>query len=83
VRITWDEPKRISNVDNHGVDFAAIGGSFFDEAVIQRAKGGRWKALGRLGGVVVAVIFKPLGVEGLAIISARAASRKERRFVND
>jgi uncharacterized DUF497 family protein len=28
VKITWEEPKRMSNVDSHGVDFAAIGETF-------------------------------------------------------
>jgi uncharacterized DUF497 family protein len=51
--------------------------------MIQGTKAGRWKALGRLGNIIVAMIFKPLGSEGLAIISARVASRKERKFVND
>jgi uncharacterized protein len=78
VNITWDPPKRDSNVDKHGVDFAAIDEAFFATAVVQKAKSGRLKALGWLGGIVIVVVFKPLGAEGLSVLSARPANRKER-----
>ncbi len=82
MKIIWDEPKRRSNVELHGVDFAGIGEEFFASAIVVPAKEGRWKAIGWLGGFVASVIFKPLGAEALSIISARPASRKERKFVN-
>ena len=40
---------------------------------------GRLKATGELDGVGYAVIFKPLGMEALSVISMQPASRKERR----
>jgi uncharacterized DUF497 family protein len=83
VIITWDEPKRIANFAKHSIDFAGIGEDFFASARVVPARGGRWQAVGRLGSIVATVIFAARGDEGLAIISARPASRKEREFVND
>jgi uncharacterized protein len=75
--IVWDEPKRLANLDKHGIDFADIGEAFFLTALVRPAKQGRYAAIGYLDAVVV-VIFATLGKEGIAIISARSASRKER-----
>lgn len=77
--ITWDEPKRKRNIEIHGWDFAALCPDFFVDANIVPAKLGRFKAIGPFGQTVIAVVFKPLGSEGLAVISMRHASRKERR----
>lgn len=78
--IVWDEPKREANLAKHGIDFADIGEEFFNSALIGEAKNGRYFAIGQLDGVIV-VIFAVLGTEGLSIISARAASRKERKLL--
>lgn len=80
MEIVWDEPKRRANLEKHGIDFAEIGEEFFLTAVIGRAKHGRWFAVGELRGTVV-VIFARLGFEGISIISARPAGRKERRLI--
>jgi len=80
MKIVWDEPKRLANIDRHGIDFADIGPDFFLSAIIHTAKYGRFAAIGRLD-EVIAVIFATLGTEGVSIISARAASRKERRVL--
>lgn len=77
MNIVWDEPKRHANIAKHGIDFADIGEDFFAGAIIRPAKNGRYTAIGRLN-VVIAVIFARLGTEGLSIISARPASKKER-----
>lgn len=77
MRIVWDEPKRLANLDKHGIDFAEIEEQFFLSAVVRPAKAGRFAAIGRLDGVI-AVIFALLGTEGISIISARPATRKER-----
>jgi uncharacterized DUF497 family protein len=81
MKITWDEPKRMANILNHGIDFAAIEVSFFGSATILPAKKGRSQAIWWLGGMIISVIFQPLGAEGLSIISARPASRNERSVV--
>jgi uncharacterized DUF497 family protein len=36
--ILWDEPKRLSNLDKHGLDFTTLTEEFFDDAVIVGAK---------------------------------------------
>jgi uncharacterized DUF497 family protein len=77
--ITWDEPKRAKNIESHGLDFAVLSPDFFVDAKIVPAKLGRFKAIGPFEETVIAVVFKPLGSEALAVISMRHASRKERR----
>lgn len=64
--IVWDEPKRLANLDKHGIDFADIDEEFFASALIGEAKQGRYFAIGELDGVIV-VIFALLGTEGLRL----------------
>ena len=78
MKITFDEPKRLSNLNNRGLDFAALTIEFFEASIVVPAKDGRFKAIGEFEGSVLAVIFKPLGAEAIAVISMRHASRKER-----
>lgn len=80
MKIVWDEPKRLANLDKHGIDFADIDEGFFADALIGEAKNGRYFAIGELDGVII-VIFAALGAEGVSIVSARPASRKERRLL--
>ena len=80
MKIVWDEPKRNANLVKHGIDFADTDGDFFFRARIGSAKRGRYFAIGDLDGVIV-VIFAQLGSEGISIISARPANRKERRLL--
>ncbi|MGL4196633.1 MAG: BrnT family toxin [Allorhizobium sp.] len=77
--IVWDEPKRLANIDKHGLDFADLSLEFFERALIRPAKRGRLQAIGRLADGTVAVIFMRLGTEGLSVISMRAANFDERR----
>ncbi|HEV2514164.1 MAG TPA: BrnT family toxin [Devosia sp.] len=80
--ITYDEPKRQSNIAKHGLDFASLTLEFFEAAMILPAKDDRALAIGELDGqIVVAVVFRALGVEALSIISMRPASRKERTLI--
>lgn len=80
--ITYDEPKRLSNIAKHdGLDFASLTVKFFDAAAIFPAKEDRLLAIGEFEGTVIAVVFQPLGTEALAIISMRPASRKERNLL--
>ena len=78
--IVWDEPKRQANLVKHGIDFAAIQPEFFLSAQVVAAKDNRWAAIGYLESAIV-VIFATLGAEGISIISARPASRKERSIL--
>ncbi|MBL9070259.1 MAG: BrnT family toxin [Sphingopyxis sp.] len=79
--IVWDEPKRAANLAKHGIDFADITEDFFLSALVGEAKKGRYFAIGRLDGVIV-VIFAALGTEGVSIVSARPANRKERKALS-
>lgn len=79
MKIVWDEPKRIANLDKHGLDFAALDVHFFYGATVLPAKSGRLKAIGSLDDEVLSVIFVPLGREALAIISMRPAGKSEKR----
>lgn len=78
MKITWDEPKRETNLKARGLDFAALDLEFFAGSVVLPAKQNRFKAIGRFDGTILAVIFKPLGTEAISVISMRRASRKER-----
>jgi hypothetical protein len=78
VKIVWDEPKRLANLDKHGMDFADLNETFFDTALVLEARGNRWAAIGVNIRGVIAVIFARRGMEGVSIISMRPASKKER-----
>ncbi len=82
VVITWDEPKRLSNLDKHGLDFAKLTLEFFREADLRPAKAGRSTAIGRLDANIVVVIFASLGSEAISVISMRPASQKERDYAS-
>ncbi|MEH2568046.1 BrnT family toxin [Bradyrhizobium sp. AZCC 2289] len=82
MKIVWDEPKRLANLEKHGLDFADLNETFFDNAVVipSHNKSRRWIAVGvNIRGVVV-VVFARLGREGVSIISIRPASRNERKL---
>jgi uncharacterized DUF497 family protein len=80
--MSWDEPKRLANIDKHGLDFALIELDFFASALVTGSHAGRYKAIGLMGNAIVAVvIFAPLGREAISIISLRLANRKERRLI--
>lgn len=72
MRILWDEPKRLANIDKHGRDFAGLTMEFFAGALVRPTRDDR------LEGRVVSVIFRPLGREAISVISMRDASRRER-----
>ena len=80
--ITWDEPKRLSNLAKHGLDFGDITAEFFENSVATAVINGRVKFVGAMeGALVVVVIAAPLGDEAISIISLRRANRKERKIV--
>lgn len=84
MKVTWDEPKRTINLVKHGLDLADAERFAWNEALIvpsHAGKGGRprFKAIGRLDGDLIALIFSPLGSEAVTIVSLRRASRKERQ----
>jgi uncharacterized DUF497 family protein len=46
MKIIWDEPKRIANLDKHGMDFADLNEKFFDTALVLNTYGKRYRAIG-------------------------------------
>lgn len=79
MRIVWDEPKRRSNLEKHGLDFADLDLVFFVDALLVSTRLERLQAIGRLNGsLVVSVVYRALGREALSVISLRPASEKER-----
>jgi uncharacterized DUF497 family protein/uncharacterized protein (DUF4415 family) len=34
VKIVWDEPKRLANLEKHGLDFADLDEAFFENALV-------------------------------------------------
>ena len=79
--IVWDELKRATNLAKHGLDFADLAPEFFAQAKVVVARNNRNKAIGRWQGRNLTVIFRPLGVEAISIISMRVASPSERRQI--
>lgn len=80
MKITYDENKRLTNIEKHGLDFADLTIDFFADALIVDAKLGRYMAVGEFqGAIVIAVVFRPLGSEALSVISMRPASTTERK----
>jgi uncharacterized protein len=79
MKIVWDEPKRLTNLAKHGLDFADLDSDFFAAAAAGPAAKGRFVAIGEWAGIAITVVFRPLGAEAISVISMRPASRKERR----
>ncbi|WP_363325474.1 BrnT family toxin [uncultured Methylobacterium sp.] len=77
----WDEPKRLANLDKHGLDFAGLDPGFFLSAVVRVSHSGRFLALNRHQGLPVAVVFRPLGSGAISLISLRPARADERRSI--
>ena len=82
MKILWDEPKRLANLDKHGLDFADLNETFFDNALVvpSHNKNKRWVAIGVSIRRIVVVVFARLGREGVSIISMRPASHSERKL---
>ena len=80
MRIVWDEPKRLANLDEHGLDFARLTEAFFENALVVPGRDGRWFGIGLDSDGVLAVVFAKLGREGVSIISMRKANARERRL---
>jgi uncharacterized DUF497 family protein len=80
MEIIWDEPKRLANLDKHGLDFADLNEAFFDSALVLPAYNGRWAGIGKNIRGVIVVVFVKLGKEAVSVVSMRPASRNERKL---
>ena len=79
MKIVWDEPKRLANIEKHGLDFADLTEAFFADALFLPSKERRWRGIGANAGGVICVVFAKLGTEGVSVISMRPASASERK----
>lgn len=81
--VTWDNAKRLANLDKHGLDFADLELEFFVNSVVAPVRERRFRAIGPMhNGRVIVVIFAPRGTESVSVISMRAANRRERRLLH-
>jgi uncharacterized DUF497 family protein len=83
MKILWDERKRLANLDKHGLDFADLNETFFDNALVLPSYNRRWRGIGKTIRGVVVVVFVTLGKEAVSVISMRPASRHERKLYAD
>ena len=80
MKIVWDEPKRLANLDKHGLDFADLNETFFDNALVLPSYRKRWRGIGTTIRGVVVVVFVTLGKEAVSVLSMRPASKSERKL---
>src|SRR5947209_99830 len=77
MQIVWDEPKRLANIDKHGLDFADLDEVFFADALVLPARSRRFRGIGASTRAVICVVFARLGGEGVSVISMRPAHQRE------
>ncbi|GMO35230.1 MAG: BrnT family toxin [Termitinemataceae bacterium] len=82
-RFEWDETKRLSNIEKHGVDFKVIKLLFGDKNRIEFVDNRkeyaekRFQTIGAVDGIILFVVYTKRHFSR-RIISARIANRKER-----
>ncbi|WP_428929762.1 BrnT family toxin [Marinibacterium sp. SX1] len=89
---TWDEDKNLSNQRKHGLSFELAARVFFDPlrlSVQDRVEDGeqRWQTIGQIDGLAIVLVAHTYTEDGgqdepvevVRIISARAATRRERK----
>jgi uncharacterized DUF497 family protein len=80
----WDEDKNRANIQKHKIDFADIPAIFNGPMLVEldeREDYGeeRWIGIGFLRDIVVVVVFTERRQDTIRIISARKASKHERK----
>jgi uncharacterized protein len=83
----WDPRKAEANIGKHGISFELAIQIFDDEFAERNVEGDehgeiRWQAIGQVGRALVRVSYTSRdeeGIEIIRIISARKATRSERR----
>lgn len=84
MRFEWDDNKNRSNIDKHGIDFADAVDIFnhpFLTAMDEREDYGedRWIAVGWIHTLLGVVVYTERHDDVIRIISARKATRQERK----
>ena len=81
MQFTWDENKRLKNIQKHGIDFLDLT-EVFEKPMLTRIDDrkdygeARWIALGELDGNVVVLVYTERS-DTTRIISARRATKNE------
>jgi uncharacterized protein len=63
----------------HGLDFADLNETFFDNALVLPTYNKRWAGIGKNIRGVIVVVFVTLGKEAVSVISMRPANKNERK----
>ncbi len=84
LKFEWDENKNAVNIRKHKIDFEDIPELFQQPMLIdyddrQNYGEERWIGIGLLHNMAVAVVFTERGENTIRIISARKATKEERR----
>ena len=77
----WDEAKRKSNAQKHGIDFAAVEAFDWESALVARSDQGgevRYVAIGYVDVRLCCIVFTERRAR-IRVISLRCASRREER----
>jgi uncharacterized protein len=69
-----------ANLLKHGLDFADLDETFFDNALVRPTHSGRWRGVGMGARGIIAVIFLALGAAAISVISMLPASSQERKL---
>lgn len=92
MNLTWDSEKDALNKSKHGVSFETAALVFDDPfhlSVKDRIVDGeeRWRTMGRVGDMVVVIVAHTYtehdGDETIRIISARKATKRERKYYEE
>ena len=84
MQFEWDEAKNRINIQKHGIDFADVSLMFENEMLIEPDRRfdydeDRWIGIGFLGPGIAVVVWTERYGDLIRIISARRASRHERK----
>lgn len=82
MRYDWDEAKRLSNIEKHGVDFVAAEDFAWDEALVTASRASdepRLVALAPIGHRLHVLVFS-IETRIVRIISLRKANKREVAF---
>ena len=63
----------------HGLDFADLNETFFDNALVLPTYNKRWAGIGKNIRGVIVVVFVTLGKQAVSVISMRPANKNERK----
>jgi len=89
MQFNWDENKNKSNFVKHGINFETAKLIFDDPCALstqEQYKDGeeRWQTIGLINGIIIILVahtfYEHDNIETIRIISARKATRQERKY---